>query len=141
MLDEAVEVAVRSVENTPMELVVTLLDRGRRGDVDRLLDAMGPTRWRDLFTLLAAGDHASAADLCEELGVLPTAAFLRLRAAEGLASEGRADEARSQLKRAREFWGSVGATHYMQEADRIAAIRGRVPGKVSSPASRTGEGR
>jgi hypothetical protein len=70
---------------------------------------------------LLRGDAVAAADLYEEGGTLPEAAFTRVWAAELLLAEGRRAEADEQLERALAFWRSVGGTRYVAEAEALRA--------------------
>jgi class 3 adenylate cyclase/tetratricopeptide (TPR) repeat protein len=123
-LDEALGLARNAPQITPTELVMALVRRGRRADIAPIVEAIAPTRWRDLLMAITVGDSVKAADIAEVAGILPTCALLRLAAAEQLLGQGRVDEARSCLESARGFWRSVGATRYLAEAERIAASVG-----------------
>jgi hypothetical protein len=70
---------------------------------------------------LAEGRPADAADIGREIGALPGVALLDLEAAKAYAAEGRVDEARERLGKARTFWRSVGATYYLAKADSVEA--------------------
>ncbi|MDQ2964964.1 MAG: AAA family ATPase [Chloroflexota bacterium] len=102
------------------DLALAMLELGR-GDVDRLVVATPVGKWRDLFTLLAASRLADAASVADEIGLRPTAALLRLHAAENFIVEGRPGEGRPHLIVALEFWRSVGATRYIREAEALSA--------------------
>ena len=93
---------------------------GRATDLLRLVDVTAPSKWREVLALIAADNPQAAANLCDELSVLPDAALVRVHAAERHIAAGRNDAAREQLSRALVFWRSVGATHFIQEADALA---------------------
>jgi anti-sigma-K factor RskA len=111
----------QAAEYPDTELAIAMEALGRHADLERLVNRMGATKWRDLVALIAAGRHGEAADLSDELGEIPAGALLRFHAAERLATEGRAEEARAQLARALDFWRSVAATRHIEEAGRLSA--------------------
>jgi class 3 adenylate cyclase/tetratricopeptide (TPR) repeat protein len=75
----------------------------------------------DLLTALAADDLPSAADRLAEGGWRGEEALVRLRAGERLLETGRRAEGEAQLARALDFFRSVQATAYLQEAERALA--------------------
>ncbi|MDQ2933385.1 MAG: AAA family ATPase [Chloroflexota bacterium] len=108
-----------------VEVVLLLL--ALRRDTNLLRATMARSaRWTELLDMIIGGDVTAAADLCDELGVLPEGALLRLHAARVLASEGRASDARVPLQKAVTFWHSVGATRFVDEAEELAATLGPV---------------
>jgi hypothetical protein len=119
LIDEVIDVAIESPEQVTVELAVTLMALQRRSSLKRIVEAMGPTRWRDLFSLIGGGKAGDAADVAAQIGVLPDAALLHMAEAERLNAEGRAREARAQLDRAVEFWQSVRATRFLRDADEL----------------------
>jgi tetratricopeptide (TPR) repeat protein len=119
-LDELLEYAGPGGRNFGPDLAVAMIKLGRN-EVGRLSDATPVGPWRDLFGLIAAGNLPQAAAVCEEIGLRPGTALLRLRAAEQLIAEGRSDEAREHVTKALEFWRSVGAAHFIREAETLAA--------------------
>ncbi|MBA3716650.1 MAG: AAA family ATPase [Actinobacteria bacterium] len=68
------------------------------------------TRWLDAAELFAAGDFVGAADVYAEIGTLPDEAHARLRSGR-----------ESEIRRALEFYRSVGATHYIGECEAMLA--------------------
>jgi class 3 adenylate cyclase/tetratricopeptide (TPR) repeat protein len=124
------------------ELAVDLVAMGQARDIERLAHRMAATPWRDVLELVAGGRFTDAADRFEELGNLPTAAYVRRRAAEGLLAEGRLAEARDLLNRSLAFWRSVRATRFIVEAESLLvavdqADRGAQP-PVEARGSRMG---
>jgi class 3 adenylate cyclase/tetratricopeptide (TPR) repeat protein len=106
--------------DTAVEVFLILRALGR--DIEVLRPLMAPeTPWMELVELLGGGNVTGAADLVDDLGVLPDGALLRLHAARVFLSEGRAKEARTSLDKALKFWRSVGATRLIQEAEALAA--------------------
>ena len=97
----------------------------RLGRQDELLAAAAKaelrTRWLDVATAFARGDVELAGDMCADMGVIPNEAYTRLRAAEKLVQEGRRADADAQLRRALEFYRSVGASFYVREAEALMA--------------------
>ena len=91
------------------------------GHADELLELMaakrGPSRWAEAGAAMLCGDLLAAADVFEEIGSLPDEARARLRAAERLDGEQRAE----QLRLARAFYDSVGATGFLRECEALEA--------------------
>ena len=79
------------------------------------------TRWCDVLLALLDKDFETAGDLFEAAGVLDWEARARLWAAEALMSKGRRSEADEQLRRALDFFRSVGATRYIREGEALLA--------------------
>ena len=120
LLDELVQAVMRSPEENSAETQLALFTLGRQTDMLRLVDATAPTRWREILALIAADNLQAAADLYDELDMLADATLVRMHAAKRHIAAGRNDAAREQLSRALVFWRSVGATHFIQEADALA---------------------
>ena len=72
---------------------------------------------------MLAGDFAHAAQIYERIGSLPDAAYARLQAAERFAADGRLAEAEALREKALAFYGSVGATRYIHEAEALLAAK------------------
>jgi class 3 adenylate cyclase/tetratricopeptide (TPR) repeat protein len=91
------------------------------GATDELLNVMeakpGASRWVAAGAAVLRGDLLAAADVFEEIGSLPDEARARLRAAERLDGEQRAE----QLRLARAFYDSVGATGFLRECEALEA--------------------
>jgi tetratricopeptide (TPR) repeat protein len=81
----------------------------------------GTTPWVDAALLYARGGFSEAADLLYTIGDLPTEAQARLRAAEALAAAGRRQAADAEVRRATDFFHSVGATRHLRRAERVLA--------------------
>jgi len=79
------------------------------------------TNWLMAATAFARGELELAADICAGIGVLPNEAYTRLRAAEKLLEQGRRADANGQLRRALEFYRSVGASFYIRQAEALKA--------------------
>ena len=69
-----------------------------------------PSLWLDAAKAFVAGDCIGAAELYAEIGSVPYEADARLRS-------GRAD----QVRRALDFYRSVGATRYIREGEALLA--------------------
>jgi hypothetical protein len=141
LIDELLQLGVGAAD-LRFELAVDLVAMGRARDIERMANGMPATPWRHVLELIAGGRLAEAADRFEELGILPTAAYVRRRAAERLLAEGRHAEARDMLNRALAFWRSVRATRFIGEAEGLLlavdqAGRGPQP-PVEARGSRTG---
>ena len=79
----------------------------------RLLEGLEPpdsTPWFEAASRIVSGEPERAADLLEEIGALPEAAFTRLRSREP-----------AQVERALEFYRSVGAERFMVEGEELLA--------------------
>ena len=113
-----------AASDVPVELLIALRELGREADMHRLADESPEGGWREMFRLYAAGRSAEAADVADRMDVRPTAALLRLAAAEALARDGQTAEARGQLARAVAFWRSVDAAHYLAKAAALEATLG-----------------
>lgn len=118
-MDELVATAARGADVANVEGVIVLDAHGRQADIDRLVSQVIPGRWQDVFTAFAHGKYAEAVGVIEEMRLWPQAAALRLHAAEQLHREGRHAEAAAMIKKAVEFWRSVGATQLLHDAARL----------------------
>jgi len=104
-----------------VELALALGGLGRHAALKQLVSQSGNVRWKDVLALIADGSLVDASDVCEQLGSLPAAAYLRMHAGERLIGEGRDAEARAQLARAIAFWRSVRATRFLRDAEGLVA--------------------
>jgi class 3 adenylate cyclase/tetratricopeptide (TPR) repeat protein len=73
-------------------------------------DVPTPTPWFEAARAIVGGEPVRAADVLEEIGALPEAAFTRLRSGEA-----------GQAERALEFYRSVGARRYIREGETLLA--------------------
>jgi class 3 adenylate cyclase/tetratricopeptide (TPR) repeat protein len=95
---------------------------GRDADVLAVIERESfQSPWLQAGRAVALGRFREAADIFGRIGSLPDEAFLRLRAAEQLVSDGRRAEADEQLQRALAFYRSVGATRYIREGEALLA--------------------
>jgi class 3 adenylate cyclase/tetratricopeptide (TPR) repeat protein len=78
-----------------------------------------PTLWRDVAISYAAGNLSVAAETLAAMGARPFEAFVRLKAAEELLAGGRRLEADHELRRALDFWHSVGASTYVRQGEAL----------------------
>jgi len=79
------------------------------------------TRWIDAARAVVEGDLRAAADILDDVGARPIAAFFRMRAAEELVAEGRRAEADEQLRAALAFYRGVRAKRYVREGEALLA--------------------
>jgi class 3 adenylate cyclase/tetratricopeptide (TPR) repeat protein len=101
-------------------LVLTALDRP--AEVLAAAEAAAlSTPWIDAGRAYAEGDPVRAAELLAGIGDRTDEAYVRLRAAERLASEGRRGDADDQLEMALSFYRLVGATRYIREGEVLLA--------------------
>jgi tetratricopeptide (TPR) repeat protein len=131
--DEAVETAnellgtIRAADEAlPPSWVIylglALEDLGRLDDIAELVSRVSfPSPFLDLLAALAAGDLVGAADRLGEAGWRSEEAMVRLRAGGRLLTAGRHAEGEAQLARALDFFRSVRATAYLQEAEHVLA--------------------
>jgi tetratricopeptide (TPR) repeat protein len=94
---------------------------GIDGELRRQLDTMHPSLGLDALRAVLDREFERAAERFAEIGSLPDEALARLRAAERLVAEGRANSADTQLQQALAFWRDVGATRYIREGEALLA--------------------
>jgi hypothetical protein len=105
-----------------LDLAFALAELGRASDLAPVSTLRGDSSpWRDALAALAADDFAAAAEHLGGIGLRPSEAYARLRAAEQLIAAGRRSDGEAQLARARAFYREVGATAYLREADALLA--------------------
>jgi tetratricopeptide (TPR) repeat protein len=113
----------RSISNAVSSLPLfswALAALGRGGELADALEPMtGP--WARASSAFAKGDPLDAAEIFAEMGALNNEAFSRLAAARSLVAAGRRAEADEQLRRALDFYRSVGARRYMRESESLLA--------------------
>ncbi len=126
-VDEIVEMfAPHSMPLAPVGALAFLFETlGRGEDLVRLRESLHPTRWRDALDRHLAGDPGGAGDICQEMGLLVSAAMWRLLAGRLLTAWGREDEAGIQLQQALAFFRWVGATRFAREAESWLSAAGR----------------
>jgi hypothetical protein len=104
------------------DMALALLTLRREGE---LLEVAGKaklqTKWIAAAKALVLGDFQHAAEIYDEAGSLPDAAFARLRAAEALIVDGRRVEGDPELQRALAFYRSVDATACIREGEALLA--------------------
>jgi tetratricopeptide (TPR) repeat protein len=95
---------------------LTALERGAE-----LIDALkGNTNpWARAAVAFASRDPVAAATMCADMGNPTEEAFARMAAGRMLLEQGRRTEAHEQLRRALEFYRSVGATRYIRECETL----------------------
>jgi class 3 adenylate cyclase len=111
MLEVWRKVGPRSYPYAGPDLGVALVELGRSEELSPVL-VLSPrsSAWLDAANTFAAGDYVRAADFYAEIGSLPDEADARLRS-------GRED----QVRRALDFYRSVGATRYIREGEALLA--------------------
>jgi tetratricopeptide (TPR) repeat protein len=94
-----------------LDLAYALVPLGRVEQVEEVLAAVPPlTLWGTAARAYAAGDLPAAAQTLDDMEAVPEAAYVRLKS--GVEEE---------VRRALEFYRPVGATRYLQEAERLLA--------------------
>ncbi len=106
------------------DLVDALAEVGRDDGLEGLTQGrQSRTRWASAARRLACGSYVEAADEYAAIGARPEEAKARLRAAVALAAQGHQAAADAELKRARAFYGEVGAEQYTAAAEaRLTAL-------------------
>jgi hypothetical protein len=104
-----------------ISLAVVLAALGRGDELEAAIVGRSETQWQIAALAYAAGELEKSADLLDEIGAVADAAYVRMRAAEALAAEGRRAEADAQVQRALTVFRSVGATAYVNEAETLFA--------------------
>ena len=93
------------------DLSIALVGLGRGDELAAAADLFpGPSAWIDAAKAFVSSDYLGAADLYAGIGSLPDEADARLRS--GIQSE---------VRRALEFYLSVGATRYIHEGEALLA--------------------
>jgi class 3 adenylate cyclase/tetratricopeptide (TPR) repeat protein len=80
-----------------------------------------PSKWVAAARALAAGEHATASSLYEEIGSLPDEAIARFESGKRLLRRGDRPAATAELERCMLLWGPVGASRYLAAAEDILA--------------------
>lgn len=93
-----------------VDLAWALTDLQRTDELLSRADEPGPTRWLDAALAIAGGRIESAADILAEMGNVADEAYARLRS-------GRDHE----VRRALEFYRSVGATRFIEQGESMLA--------------------
>ena len=90
----------------PSELAFAAVGLDRADEFLATAEAVQPTRWLEAACAFARGEYSRAADLYRAIGSLSNEAYARLTA------DGSVD-----LRRALDFYRSVGAVHYVRQAE------------------------
>ncbi|MDQ3122911.1 MAG: AAA family ATPase [Actinomycetota bacterium] len=77
--------------------------------------------WLDAARLALGKDYRSAADVFADRGAPPRAAKLRLDAGRHLIEQGRQSDGEIELRKALEFYRSVGATYYVDRCEALVS--------------------
>ena len=110
LVTEAVGMGLRETTYAAPDLATALVELGRRDELASAIEAWRPSLWHDAAQAFVAGDYIGAAERYAEIGSVPHEAEARLRT-------GRAD----QVRRALDFYRSVGATRYIREGEALLA--------------------
>ena len=102
--------AVPTYFHTAVNLAWTLHDLGRGDEFDRWAEDLTTPSWRKAGAAIATGDPVTAAAVLGEMGDVADEAYARLRS--GLDAE---------VRRALEFYRSVGAMRYVREGESLLA--------------------
>jgi predicted ATPase/class 3 adenylate cyclase len=124
LLDELLALAHSGTEGPRAELWIypalhALEELGRAAEIAPLVEAAPVLAWTEAARRHLAGDLAGAADVLESAGALTDEARARFAAAERFAAAGQQADAQAQLDRALTFYRSVGASLYVQRAERL----------------------
>ena len=94
-----------------LDLAVVMQALGRGQELIRSSSALlVRTRWVEAATLYAAGELVAAADVLAEIGAAPAEAYARLHSGDEV-----------NVRRALDFYRSVGATRYVREGESLLA--------------------
>jgi hypothetical protein len=88
-------------------------------EMRRVVAAAPPDNFSKAATAALAGDHREAAVVWAAFGAKTGEAEARLRAAEALSEAGLISEAEIELQRALAFYRSVGATFFIERAEKL----------------------
>ena len=121
LADEVLSHEAAAVASFGLELA-WIADRiARRVALRRKLAAAprGREPFGQVAALVATGNLDEAADRAKETGLWAIEADTRLLAGRQLVEQGRHEEANEQLEKALSFYRSVGATHFIREAEAL----------------------
>jgi tetratricopeptide (TPR) repeat protein len=94
-----------------VDLAYALVPLGRAGELAGVLAGVQTeTAWGEAASAYASGDHPAAAEVLDRAGALPEAAYVRLRSGSD-----------AEVRRALDFYRSVGAARYVSEGERLLA--------------------
>ena len=99
-----------------ISLAVVLAALGRGDELAAAIAGRTETQWQIAALAYVSGELEKSADLLDEIGAVADAAYVRMRAAEGLAADGRRAEADAQVQRALTVFRSLGATVYVERS-------------------------
>jgi class 3 adenylate cyclase/tetratricopeptide (TPR) repeat protein len=124
LVDEVASV-IRETSMGPIMDLVPFADRlGMRQTLLEAIDANPLPRavvWRDAMRLALQGDVLAAAELVSGTGNVVFEAKLRFHAGEQLIAHGRRAEGEAEVRRALDFFRSVGASYYLERAEALLA--------------------
>jgi class 3 adenylate cyclase/tetratricopeptide (TPR) repeat protein len=120
------------VSSWSVDLACALRQVGRGAELREIAGAVAMrTQWLHAVVALADGEVATAAERFAAIGSRPDEALARLVAAEALAAEGRAAEARREAEPALTFFVAVGGDGYAARAS--AAAGGPIATDTAAP--------
>jgi class 3 adenylate cyclase/tetratricopeptide (TPR) repeat protein len=109
---------------TPIELAWLLRDLGRMGELRSALESAPSTPWFRAARAIAEEDVTEAVALVAAIGAEYIDAYSRLRAGEELIRVGNRPQGLDVLLPAVDFFRSVGATRYLEQAEALLARSG-----------------
>jgi class 3 adenylate cyclase/tetratricopeptide (TPR) repeat protein len=120
-VDDAARIAVELEAMAPgaydpphtwfLDLALVMQELGRGDELLHLAGSLRVrTRWVEAAVLHAGGQLSAAADVLADMGARPAEAYVRLRAGDEV-----------NVRRALDFWRSVGAARYVAEAESLLA--------------------
>ena len=104
-----------------ISLAVVLAALGRGDELAAAIAGRTETQWQIAALAYVSGELEKSADLLDEIGAVADAAYVRMRAAEGLAADGRRAEGDVQVEQALAVFRSIGATAWANEAETLFA--------------------
>jgi tetratricopeptide (TPR) repeat protein len=91
-------------------------------EVVEIISAAPDGPWKDSALAVARGEPTRAADMFQRMGLVALEADTRFEAGESLLESGRTAEGVAELEQALAFYRLVGATFFIQRAERLLAV-------------------
>ncbi|MDQ3671951.1 MAG: hypothetical protein M3364_05875, partial [Actinomycetota bacterium] len=120
---EALEIVERNPTWAPALGGLNVLPErlGLRREIRKIMEEAAESPWREAAQAGAEGDLRRAASVFERMGLPTLAARAGLAAAEDLIQAGRRGEGGAELRKALEFYRSVGATFFIERGEALLA--------------------
>jgi class 3 adenylate cyclase len=108
---------------TLVDVAWVFRDLGREREFREVVLDATPIKspWNDAARAIGDGDLGRAADIVDGIGHTAAAAYVRLRAAEAFAAEGRRPQAKTQFAQAQSFYRKAGAAAYLRRGEELVS--------------------